>query len=40
LIHVVLCYAMVELLQVMSGCVLESLDQKTLGFVVQIALPR
>jgi hypothetical protein len=36
----VLCNAMVELLQVMFDCVLESPDQKTRGFVVRIALQR
>jgi hypothetical protein len=40
LILVVLWYAMVELLQGDPGIALESPDQKTRGFVVQITLPR
>jgi hypothetical protein len=40
LIHVVLWYAVVELLQGDPCIALESPDQKTRGFVVQIAPPR
>jgi hypothetical protein len=40
LIHVVLWYDVVELLQRDLGIALESSDQKTRGFVVQITLPR
>jgi hypothetical protein len=40
LIHVVLWYDVVELLQGDLGIALESPDQKTRGFVVQITLPR
>jgi hypothetical protein len=40
LILVVLCYAVDELLQGDVGIALESPDQKTRGFVVQITLPR